>query len=918
MPNYDLGTAHGQIEIDASTLGRAISALDSVSGAMLKVGAVAGLALGYAIKSAADFEQQMSRFQAATHASGQNMDLLREKALQLGRDSAYGATEVAKAFAELAYAGASTKEIIQGLGDATVYLAAAGEIPLADASRTLINTMRQFNIPAKDAVNIANELARAANASTIDVTDLTTSLRYAGPVAAALHIPFRQVAETLAILGNEGIRGSTAGTSLRGILIALTPTSQKAADTMRELGLITADGANQFFTAAGKIKSMSEIAQILQDHTKNLTDEQKKQAFTTIFQRRAMASALALADGGAAAYDKLAKSQQYNTTAQEIMRKKLDNLNGSLKILKSSLETFAITIGEKFQGPLKAAADGLRDLTNWFAALPDDVKTGIAWTLAAFVAFLLLGGILFKLGVWTLRAYRAFKTLATGIKIVTTLLSESSVAALTNPYVLLAVVIIAAVAALVLLFVYWNKVWSFLMDNKWLIGVIAILMGPVSLILVLVGLLHWLYDNWDSVWSGIKTVAKAVWDWLKTAASDVTDWIQQAWQDVVNFLTKDVPKFFEELPGKIQHGLEAAGQAIINFIEGIPDFIQRLPLILQGLASAAITWLAQAGVNVIVGFWHGMVSALTFIADFLISLPATLLGFFGSVASWLVGPGLQLLLGFLFGAVEAFGNFVGWVVGDMIPWIFTAFANTVVWLLNAGIDLIQGFWNGAILVWNAVMGWLGGFVGNIFTAIGNLLGTLRSTGNDLIQGLWNGATDVWNQVIGWLEDLPTKAVGALISMGRILKGVGEDAINGLWEGMKSIATHVLSWAKNFANDVVDFIKDPLSIFSPSRVMKEVGVNIMRGLQIGMEKEGSNVLDFARKFAEQIPYEVTGAVTLAAGGAPPVGAGVLAPAPVPSRQTTVQQQNTIYAWNAREAAQALEDERAWAERTAGVA
>src|SRR5687767_15716227 len=93
---------------------------------MIATGAVIGGGFAYAIKSAADFEMQLSRFSAISDASVRDMELLREKALQLGRDSAYGATEVVDAFAELAKAGFTVQEVLAGVGDAAVTLAAAG------------------------------------------------------------------------------------------------------------------------------------------------------------------------------------------------------------------------------------------------------------------------------------------------------------------------------------------------------------------------------------------------------------------------------------------------------------------------------------------------------------------------------------------------------------------------------------------------------------------------------------------------------------------------------------------------------------------------------------------------------------------------------------------------------------------------
>jgi TP901 family phage tail tape measure protein len=949
LVDYNLGTARGTIEITASSLARAISGLDAMGNKMLAIGAIAVAGLGYAVKQAADFQQELSRFGAVGNATEKQMEAIRSKALQLGRDSAYGATEVAKAFTELAYAGASTKEIIEGLGDATVYLAAAGEIPLADASRTLINTMRQFNIPAKEAVGIADELARAANASTVDIDDLNTSLRYAGPVAAAMGFEFRDVAQALAILGNEGIRGSTAGTSLRGVMLGLTAISGPAKEALHTLGLDTNEVGNNFFTAEGKMRSFKEISEILRgamghlgqevfkangelksnkeisallnDSTVSLTDKTKLQAFAQLFQRRAMASAFALAKDGSGAFDKLSNSQQYNTTASEIMKKKLDNLKGSLKILKASLETLAISIGTYLLPPLQELADALREAVNWFEKLPDPIKQAFVWALLAFGGFMLLGGILFKLGSWTLRAYRAFKDLGVALGLLRDMGSASGLTATVTAFGAVVFVILILIAAVILVKKYWDEIFGWIAKHKALVAIAAAIMVIPALLFILVSVLAWLWKHWKEVWAWIQQAAKDVAEWvsgavddIKQAFDDVVKWIEQAGKDIADFFTKDLPKFFEALPEKIGKALESAGKEVLKFIESIPDFVQRLPLILQGLVSTAISWLVDAGIAVITGFWNGMTTAFLAVLSFLILLPGKIIGFLAEAGSWLVSNGFQLIIGFLTGAVDAFFSFIGWVVNDAIPWIITAFADTIVWLFHAGLDLLQGFWDGALAVYRWVIDWIAGFAGNFLTAIGNLIGTLLQKGKDLLYGLWNGALDVFYQVIAWIAGLPGMLIGAIGDLGSKLIEAGQELIAGLWEGIKNGANWLKNKVEGLVSDVVGWVTGGL-LGSPWFFTRDVGMDLMKDLAYGLTKAAPLVMDTLKGLDAKLTPELS----LAAGRPiAPIGAGVIRPAALPSRTTHVNQENTIYAWDAREAAAALEREKAWAERTAGVA
>jgi TP901 family phage tail tape measure protein len=949
IPDYDLGTARGNIEVSASTLSRAIAALDTMGNKMLLVGVAAGALFVGAIKSAADFQSEMSRFGAVSNATKDQLDAVSKKALQLGRDSAYGATEVARAFSELAYAGASAKEIVNGLGDATVYLAAAGEIPLEDASRTLINTMRQFHIPAKGAVDIANELARAANASTIDIADLNTSLRYAGPVAAVMGIKFRDVAQALAILGNEGIRGSTAGTSLRGVMLGLTAISAPAKEALHTLGLDTNEVGNNFYTAQGKMRSFKEISELLRgamgdlgkqvfnangtlkshkeitdllnSSTVSLTDKTKLEAFAHLFQRRAMASAFALAHDGAKAFDDLSKSQQYNTTAQELMRKKLDNLKGSFKILKSSIETMLIVFGTPFLGVLKQVTDALRDLTNWFAELDPDTQKIIMYTLLAAAAFFILFGIVGKTAGAVLRWSRDLRDAYNGIKLATSIIRnglipaiiDSAVAFFSSGWGAIVIAIALIVLAIAALWIWWDKIKKFLMDNKWVAALIIIFAPFIAILIAIVAVAKWVQANWTQIWNKVKEVAKAVWDWLKQAASDVSDWVQQAWKDVVNFFKNDVVKFFENLPSNIQTGLEQAGQAVLGFIKKIPDYIQQLPQFLAGLINDAITWLSQMGANMITGLMTGVAQGFTGLLSWLIgtAIPWIWQAFANSVV-WLVTDGAEMILGFFFGALNAFADFMTWVIGTAIPWIFNAFVDAITWLVTDGFDLLQGFWNGALDAWNAFIGWVGGLLWNILQAIGSTLGTLVEAGWNLIQGFLNGAINAWNIVFNWFYSLP----------GTIARAVGDlwdtlaNAAGRLFDGFIHFAKQAWEDVKGFFGGIADDIaslKGPLP--DDYLLLQPHGQAIVQGLMKGIRDTLPDLYKYLEGIAPAIDTRMNNQFAYVGSGA---GAGGTAAAAVPTSSRTVMQQNTIYAWDAREAAMALEQERAWAERTAGVA
>lgn len=425
---------------------------------MVVAGALGAAAFVGVVKTAADFEKTMSAVGAVSNASEKDMGRLRDTALDLGIKTAYSSQEVAGAMEDLAKAGLTVDEIVGGAAKATTTLAAAAgdELPggIAQGAEIIANAMKTFDASAGDMNHFADVLVGAAASSTINVEDMATSLKYAGPIAHTLGIDIDGLSTALAILGDRGIKGSTAGTSLRGVLLSLSPTSKKAAATMKDLGLITENGTNLFFDMHGALKPLPEIMQLLQDKTKGLSQEEKVAAFNQIFQRRAMNSALILAEQGAKGYDRYAQSIG-KISASDIAKKKLDNLSGALKILKSSVNALLIQAGTPLLEMITGWVRHLTKFINSLARLDPHLLTTILKIVGIASAILLVLGAGVMFLSMMLKMYRAFKDVTMAIQLMGNMLKVSF---LTNPVFL----VVAAIVALgVAFYLAYKKSKSF-------------------------------------------------------------------------------------------------------------------------------------------------------------------------------------------------------------------------------------------------------------------------------------------------------------------------------------------------------------------------------------------------------------------------------------------------------------------------
>lgn len=332
---------------------------------------IAATALGVAaIKMAADFDASMSTVQANTGASADEMNQLRQAAIDAGADTIYSATESADAINELGKAGLSTSDILSGGLSGALNLAASDGMAVGDAAELMATTLKQFNLTGAQSSQVADALAAGAGKAVGSAHDLGLALNQAGMVSHSFGISMQETTGTLAAFAQSGMIGSDAGTSLKTMLISLANPSTKAENLMKELGINAYD-------AQGNFIGLSGLAGVLKDKLSGLSQEQRNQALATIFGTDAIRAANVLYKQGAEGIDYWTKAVSESGFAAEQAAAKNNNLKGDLENLSGSFESLMISLGEGGQGPLRSLVQTLDTLVDAFGQLPAPVQQGI-------------------------------------------------------------------------------------------------------------------------------------------------------------------------------------------------------------------------------------------------------------------------------------------------------------------------------------------------------------------------------------------------------------------------------------------------------------------------------------------------------------------------------------------------------------
>jgi TP901 family phage tail tape measure protein len=381
----EVGKATDDFGSKAEQLAAKKQGFESLGRAAVGLGATMALGVGVAISKWAEFDQQMSYVQAATHETAANMHLLKEAALEAGARTVYSATEAAGAIEELARAGVATEDILSGGLDAALDLAAAGGLEVADAAGIAAVALKTFNLQGQDMSHVADLLAAGAGKAMGDVSQLSQALSQGGQVAKQTGLSIEETTAGLAAFASQGLLGSDAGTSFKSMLQRLTPQSNEAAKKMEELGVSAYD-------ASGNFIGLAEFAGNLQGALKSLTPEQRNSAMATIFGSDAVRAATVLYDEGEAGIRDWIDAVDDQGYAAETAAMRLDNLVGDWEAFTGALDTAFITMGAGTDGPLRGLVQGLTGLVDGFNDLPDGAQQAVMWVGLVTAGVALAGG----------------------------------------------------------------------------------------------------------------------------------------------------------------------------------------------------------------------------------------------------------------------------------------------------------------------------------------------------------------------------------------------------------------------------------------------------------------------------------------------------------------------------------------------
>ncbi|WP_260444303.1 phage tail tape measure protein [Listeria booriae] len=860
--------------------------LSDISRKMAIAAGAISVGLGAAIKTAADFESQMSSVKAISGASASEMKQLGALAMKAGADTKYSSKEAAQGIEELMKAGVSTADILNGGLLGALNLATAGDLELADSAEiasTALNAFKADNLSVAEAADI---LAGAANASATDVTEMKFALSQVSAVASGVGLSFKDTSTMLAVFAQNGLKGSDAGTSLKTMLSRLHPQTDKAWAEFERLGLVTTNtqaamkalkdngikplGTEQdvlmeqmhdlaksmagpkattgqvnkefnklltntgsiqsaFYDANGNLKDATSIADTLQYALKDLNSEQRQQALYTMFGSDAIRGATIVYKEGSKGLKDMYKEMS-KVTAAEVAAEKMNNFKGAIELLGGSAETAMTAIGNAFLPNLTAIVLAVDKVVDSFNGLSPSMQKFIAYAAAGSAGVLGLGAA-FTGG---LAAVARYRQTIDGIATVFPKMAKV-VHVMTSPLKLISVLFSGLGKAIRLVATGFRLLTAAMIANP----IVAIIAAIVALVAALV----WFFTQTKT---GQKIV-KVAWEGIKNVTKVVVDFLIKAWESTA--------KFFTNLWNSISSGAKTIWNGVVSIwnatVGGIKDAWSGLKGFFGGLWSgikggASNVWsgttnIWNKSIDAIKSAWNGVTNFFSNLWTGISSVSTTAWKAISTAIMSVLQPFINILLSTFNGIGSGISKvWEGIKIAASGAW--TLIKNVILGPVLLLIDLITGDFEGlktdAIAIWNniknaASMIWLGlkTMLSGIVTALVSYVTGAFELFKTTVSTIWNGMKSA--SIAIW-EGLKT----AISNIGEAIKN---SAIKS-WNALKTGVSNAVKATKNAAISTWNSLKT--GFINLGNNIKNGAINSWNALKNGVSNAVKNAKNTA--------------------------------------------------------------------------
>ena len=757
------------------------------------------------------FETSMSKVSALSGATGDDLAALEAKARELGSTTTFSASQAADALGYMALAGWDTQAMLAGVGP-VLSLAQAGELDLAAASDLVTDYLSAFNMTAEDTGRMVDVLAYAqANANTT-VDGLGQAFKNCAANCNAAGMDVETTSAAIAMMANQGLKGSEAGTALNAVMRDMT---QRMEDGSIKIG----DATVAVMDAQGNYRDFADILADVEAATDGMGDAEKAAALQSTFTADSIKGLNLMLNAGAGELSSF-RDDLYGCAgaAEDAATAMTDNLQGDLAGMGSAFEELALKIYDGVQEPLR---DAVQFVTGSVVPALTFLVEHVDYVAVA------LGGVAAAV------AAMNFGKVASALSAVPKLL-----AGITGGPILLVVGALTALAA--------GAKWAYDNVQPFREAVDALeaelqnALGPVvdQAADALGAVLPAAMEGASGVLEGVVVPA------IESFAGFLTDAVVPAVAEFGTFLQTEAVPALQEFAGWAADNVVPALQAMAGYV--VSNVVPAVQQMAQWVADNVVPVLFELA-DFITGT---VVPALGQLADYVLQnvVPAVMEGYrwfaenilpvLQAVAAFVVEnvvPALAAVAEFVLGSlvpilsvifetiVGTLGNIeVAWqAVWGVVSGVFmavweaiSAAAEMFMGVIQGVIDAVsaaisgdwEGVWRGIGEVFSSIVNGILRLGANIFnalaTTVSSIITGLFNTFSGIMRNIYNVASSIWNNIKSTVSNVANSLVSGVVGT---FNGF-VSTVTGIFDKAAYAITHPMETAKSAIKGIVDAIK----------------------------------------------------------------------------------------------------------------
>jgi TP901 family phage tail tape measure protein len=375
--------------------GTAAAAGDSLGQKLATGLAAAGIGRGLQqiTMQAGKFDAEVRKAAAIEGGAG-SFGLLQKEIEKVAAVAAGTPTEVAALATSLSRAGFSAQETTQALAG-MVRGAEATSISFEEMGSIAADNLRAFGLQTTETGRVVDVLTQTANKSNQTVLDLGESMKYAAPIARSLGVPLEDLAAVMALLANNGIRGSDAGTALRTGLtrlqIAAGGADSEISDLTRgnvQLTKAMATLGSEILDTNGKLRPLDQVLNGLRNSLSGLSATDQAILAKALFGTEAGSKFQALLNSTEGQVKTMFAAVRNSGGVAEETQRKMQGFNYSIVVAGGNVEYLANQIGGMIGAAMKPLIDTFNMAISAAMKLPDPIRNIGAAAAAAGISTL--------------------------------------------------------------------------------------------------------------------------------------------------------------------------------------------------------------------------------------------------------------------------------------------------------------------------------------------------------------------------------------------------------------------------------------------------------------------------------------------------------------------------------------------------